>query len=72
MKKRIELIEDLEQILYNINTVEKQANQKIEDSTYYKFFGQGAKEFEHDKEIRTKALAYWIRRFNRTLNELKY
>ena len=70
--KRIELIEQLESIQENIQTVERQVNKKIEDTNYYKFFGHGCHEFEHDKEIRTKALAYWIRRFNRVLNELKY
>ena len=70
--KRLELIEQLEYIQENIETVERQVNQKEEDTTYYKFFGYGQKHFEHDKEIRTKALAYWKRRFNRVLNELKY
>ena len=72
MKKRIDLIEDLEQVLYNINMVEKQVNFKLEDTPYYQIFGRGQKDFEHNKEIRTKALAYWKRRFNRILNELKY
>ena len=70
--KRIELIEQLETVQENIETVERQVNKKIEDTTYYYFFGEGSKEFEHDKEIRTKALAYWKRRFNRIINELKY
>ena len=69
---RKELIEQLEQIQTNIEVVDRQVNNKIEDTTYYKFFGQGYKEFKHDKEIRTKALAFWIRKFNRTLNLLKY
>ena len=70
--KRIDLIENLEQMLYNINHVEKQINMKIEDTTYYKTFGKGHKKFKHNKEIRTKALAFWIRKFNRTLEQLKY
>ena len=72
MKKRLELIEQLEQIQSNIEQVEKQVNQKIEDTTFYKLFGHGQKHFEHDKEIRIKALAYWKRRFNRTLKKLYY
>jgi len=72
MKNRLELIEQLEKIQDNIEIVERQVNQKEEDTAYYKFFGYGQKHFEHDKEIRTKALAYWKRRFNRVLNELNY
>ena len=70
--KRLELIEQLEQIQENIQVVEKQVNSKIEDTPYYRIFGEGSKEFEHDKEIRTKALAFWKRKFNRVLNQLKY
>ena len=44
----------------------------MEDSTYYKLFGHGQKEFEHNKEIAAKAYAFWVRKFNRTLNQLKY
>ena len=69
---RKELIEQLEQIQSNIEVVNEQINRQIEDTPYYKLFGEGYKEFEHDKEIRTKALAFWIRKFNRTLNLLKY
>jgi hypothetical protein len=69
---RQESIELLEQVQTNIEAVERQVNQKIEDSTYYKFFGHGSKEFNHDKEIRTKALAFWKRKFNRILNQIKY
>ena len=70
--KRLELIEQLEKIQENIETVEKQVNQRMEDSTYYKIFGRGQKDFEHNKEIATKAYAFWVRKFNRTLNKLKY
>jgi len=69
---RLELIEQLENVQDNIQYVEKQVNQKVEDTVYYKFFGNGQKHFEHDKEIRTKALAYWKRRFNRIIKQLKY
>ena len=70
--KRLELIEQLEYIQENIETVERQVNQKIEDTTYYKLFGNGSKEFEHDKEIKIKALAFWKRLFNRTIKKLEY
>jgi hypothetical protein len=70
--KRLELIEQLEQVQSNIETVEIQVNQKMEDTTYYRIFGEGKKEFDHDKEIRAKALLYWKRRFNRIITELKY
>ena len=70
--KRLELIEQLERVQENIETVEKQLNQKITDTTYYKLFGTGQAGFEHDKEIRFKAYAYWKRRFNRIIRELQY
>jgi hypothetical protein len=70
--KRLKLIEMLEAIQENIQTVETQVNQKIEDTTYYKFFGKGNKHFQHDKEIRTKALAFWKRKFNRVTEQLIY
>jgi hypothetical protein len=69
---RLELIEKLEIVQDNIQRVEKQINQKIEDTTYYMFFGYVNPEFEHDKQIRTKALQYWKRLFNRIINQLKY
>ena len=70
--KRLELIEQLEQVQSNIETVERQVNQKIEDTMYYRMFGNGSKEFLHDKEIRKKSLEFWKRKFNRILNELKH
>jgi len=70
--KRLELIEQLEQVQENIETVERQINQKLEDTTYYRIFGHGSKEFESDKKLRKKCLAYWHRRFNRILAELIY
>ena len=70
--KRLQLIENLERIQENIETVEKQVNFKIEDTPYYKIFGRGQKDFEHNKEIATKAYAFWVRKFNRTLKQLKY
>ena len=70
--KRKELIEQLESIQSNIEVVDRQVNNKIEDTPFYIIFGEGHKSYEHDKEIRTKALAFWIRKFNRTLNQLKY
>jgi hypothetical protein len=70
--KRLEYIQKLEQVQENIETVEKQINKKIEDTAYYRFFGNGSKDFYHDKEIRKKCLAYWKRRFNRILLEIGY
>ena len=70
--KRVELIEHLEAVQENIETVERQVNRKEEDTPYYQLFGIRHRGFEHDKEIRVKALAYWKRRFNRIINELKY
>ena len=69
---RQQFIEQLDEVQYNIETVERQLNEKYEDTFYYKLFGSGQRDFEHNKEIRTKALAYWKRRFNRILNELNY
>jgi len=72
MKTRLELIEQLEYVQENIVIVQRQANRKIVDTPYYQIFGEGQKNFKHDKEIQIKALAYWIRRFNRILDELRY
>ena len=69
--KRVELIEQLEYIQANIEQVERQVNEKLKDNNHYIFFSTEER-FNHLKEIRTKALAYWKRRFNRVLNELKY
>jgi len=69
--KRLELIEQLEAIQSNIEIVEKQLNEKLKDNNYYIFFST-EKRFNHLKEIRTKAYAFWVRKFNRTLNQLKY
>ena len=71
MKNRRELIEELELVQYYIEIVEKQVNAKIEDNPYFMYFGRQS-EFEHLKEVRTKAYAYWKRKFNRIINELKY
>jgi len=72
MKNKLELIEQLEQVQYNIELVEKQVNEKVEDTAYYRIFYESHKKFEHNKAIRIKALAYWKRRFNRILNDLYY
>ena len=69
---RLETIEVLEQVQTNIEVVERQVNSKIEDTPYYRFFREGSKEFAHNKEIRTKALAFWKRKFNRLLSQIKY
>ena len=71
MKNRLELIEELEQVQYNIEQVEKQVNEKFKGDKYYVFFSTEAK-FNHNKEIRIKALAYWKRRFNRIIAKLSY
>jgi len=69
--KRLELIEQLEKVQWNIEQVDKQVNRRLDENTWYCIFGTTAK-WEHEIEIRTKALAYWKRRFNRIINELKY
>lgn len=70
--KRIELIMNLEIIQDYIEMYESLINQKVEDTTYFQLFGDEPRNFKHEKEIQTKARKYWIRLFNRTLNELKY
>jgi len=67
--KRSELITQLQEVQYNIESVEKSINSK--PGVYYTEFGNMHK-WHHLIEIRKKALAYWTRRFNRILNELKY
>ena len=71
MKSRKELIEELEQINYNIITVERYLSQKLEQNSYFLIFGTRS-QFEHKQEIQTKCLAYWQRRFNRVLAKLSY
>ena len=70
--KRLKLIELLETIQENIEVVERQVNLNLENTPYYKIFGRGQKHFQHDKEIRTKALAFWKRKFNRVTEQLIY
>jgi len=67
--KRLELIEKLEAVQTNIETVERQLTSGI--PAYYTTFGR-AKEWEHLIEIRVNALAYWKRKFNRILLNLGY
>jgi hypothetical protein len=69
---RQETIAVLSDIQLNIEIVERQVNQKIEDNPFYGLFGNGSKEFEHNKEIRKKALAFWKRKFNKTLVSIIY
>jgi len=66
--KRFDNIEKLHAVQGNIEFVEKQLNYKKDRA--FMIFGTDA-EWEHKQEIRTKALAYWKRRFNRILTELK-
>jgi len=70
-KNRKELIEELDLVQYYIEIVEKQVNAKLEDNPYYMYFDR-QREFEHIKEIRVKAYAYWKRRFNRIIRQLQY
>ena len=70
--KRIELIMNLEIIQEYIEMYESLINQKAEDTTYFQLFGDEPRNFKHEKEIQINARKYWIRLFNRTLNELKY
>jgi hypothetical protein len=70
--KRLDLIEQLGKVQENIEIVEGQVNRKEKDSTFYKFFGHGSKHFQHDREIRIKALGYWMRKFNRITQQLIY
>ena len=71
MKKRIELLWEAEHIQGNIEQVDRAVNDKIDNNPYYKWFATTQK-WNHRQEIKKKALAYWKRRFNRVLNELKY
>ena len=67
--KRSELIEQLTAIQENIEEVERQLSQKM--PKHYSIFSTAHK-WKHLCDIRTKALAYWKRRFNRTLLKLGY
>lgn len=68
---RQSLIEVLSRIQSNIEQVERQANQTIEQNSYYQIYGT-VSQFEHRQEIKKKALAFWKRKFNQTLNQIKY
>jgi hypothetical protein len=67
--KRLELIEQLEAVQENIEAVENQLASKM--PLHYEMFGK-ERNWKHVIEIRTKALAYWKRRFNRILLTLGY
>jgi len=67
--KRLDLIEQLEAVQKNIEEVERQLNQHI--PAYYETFNKMHK-WNRLIEIRTKALAYWKRRFNRIILQLGY
>lgn len=70
--KRLERIEKLEQIQYNIETTAKHiVNLVNNNETYYKQFGKLGK-MDSDIEIQQKCLEYWKRRFNRELLKLGY
>lgn len=67
--KRLELIEELEAVQSNIETVESQLNQT--QPAYYSTFGK-TEQWKRLLEVRRNALAYWKRRFNRILLKLGY
>ena len=67
--KRSELIDQLGQVQFNIEQMEKRINQ--EPSFYYVESGH-MERWNHLIEVRKKALAYWKRRFNRILLQLGY
>ena len=71
MKNRKQLIEELETVQYNIQIVEMRLSEKLEENNYFLILGTSS-QFEHNKEIQTKCLAYWKKRFNRTLLKLSY
>jgi hypothetical protein len=60
---------ELETVFENIKAVEAQLAQDM--PKHYIIFAKPHK-WDHLCEIRTKALAYWKRRFNRTLLKLGY
>jgi len=67
--KKLELIEELETVQENIEKVERQIAQR--PSFRHVEFGK-MNEYYHIRSIRTRALAYWKRRFNRILLKLGY
>ena len=67
--KRLELIEQLVTVQENIEAVQKQLASPMPG--YYSLFGK-ERNWTHVLEIRTKALAYWKRRFNRIILTLGY
>jgi len=66
---RDELIDQLGDVLMNINVYER----LLQPNFYSDIEKQVLpKKIAHKTEIHKKCLAYWKRRFNRILNELKY
>ncbi len=63
------LIQQLDQVRYNIKLTERFMAQPI--PYYYSEFGHLSR-WQHKLKIWAKCLAYWKRRFNRILNELRY
>ena len=59
--ERLKLIQKLEAIQEKIETIEEQVNHETIDSMFYRFFRDRETRFLHDKEIKTKALAFWKR-----------
>lgn len=67
--KRLDTLDKLIQIQYNVETVEKQLASKMPE--FYNIFSK-ISQWEHSQEIKRKALVYWKRRFNRELLKLGY
>ena len=67
--QKLEKLEQLETIAYTISLYEERLM-----PNYYSQFVMSVipVTVNHNKEINTKCLAYWKRRFNRILETLKY
>ena len=66
---RLTLLDQLSEVHWNIRTTENLINSN--QRNYYRELGIENR-WNHKVEIWEKCLAYWKRRFNRILNELKY
>ncbi len=67
--KRLDKILQLKTVQENIEHTEHYINQEI--PPYYSEFNK-LHEWNHKIEIWKKALAFWKRKFNRIIDELKY
>lgn len=61
----------MDNIVRYIKQIEAWLSKKEEETPFYMMYGRSGA-YIHDREIKTKALAFWKRAFNRRLEKIKY